>query len=136
MSAARTGVVVADGGSRSTTQSIGPSACILARSVSSSPVSFTVRTRDPKRRARSASTASFPARRDDAGAERDRDRDGGAAEISGRAAHEERLSGLEIGLQKAAERHEEDPERTPARGLAHVDVAEPDRATACIGSST
>ncbi len=61
MAAARTGFVPAQGGSRSSTQSMVPGAAcfIRSRSCPSSPVSFTVRRRGPKRRAKSSSIVSF-----------------------------------------------------------------------------
>ena len=57
IAAARTGIVSAEGGSKSSTQSIGPgaAACIRARSPSSSPCSRTVRTRERIVGSRSAS---------------------------------------------------------------------------------
>src|SRR5713101_1444289 len=116
MAAARTVVVSADGGRISSTQSIGPGAALRIRSESSSslPLSFTGRSRSPNRRARSSSTASFSSRRDDASrAHREGDRDGGAAEIAGGAADQNRFSRLQLGGKKTAIGHEQRSQRAP-----------------------
>ena len=104
----------------SSTQSIGPGAarCIRARSSSSLPLSFTGRSRSPNR--------VVPARRDDAGrAQREGDRDGGAAEIAGGAADQDRFSGLQVRREKPPIGHEQRAQRAPLRGIGRID--RPDR---------